>query len=100
MAAGSEGPRGCYGVVCAVELAGDEPDVRDRLRRHDRLLLGRLTVALRRARSEGAEVTTPLDDAARFLYTAVNGVQVEARKGIDLDDARRTLAIARRAVVR
>lgn len=100
MAGGSTGPNGCYGVVCAVELAGDEPAVRDRLRLHDERLLGRLTDALRRAATEGADVTTPFGDAARFLYTAVNGVQVEARKGISRDDARRTLDIARRTVAR
>lgn len=100
MASSSDGPRGCYGVVCAVELAGDEPEIRDRLRRHDERLVGRLTDALRSAQAEGADVTSPLDDAARFLYTAINGVQVEARKGIDGDHARRTLAIARRAVIR
>ena len=62
MASNSDGPRGCYGVVCAVELAGDEPEIRDRLRRHDERLVGRLTDALRSAQAEGADVTGPLDD--------------------------------------
>jgi len=99
MAASTDGPAGCFAVVCAVELAGDDTTTRVRLQRHDDRLAGRLADALRRAEADGATLTTTADRGARFLMTAVNGVQVEARKGISRERAGDTLTLARQAVV-
>lgn len=91
--------RGCYAVVCAIELAARDDDVRARLRRHDRRLQALVADAVHRAVSEG-DLRPDVDAgaAARFLCTAVNGLQVEARKGVSAAHARATLDLAVRAL--
>lgn len=93
MAADPGPTRGCYSVVCATELAATDPDVADRLRRHDVALRALLEEQLTAARAAG-EITGDPRAGALLLATTVNGAQVEARKGISLDDARRTLMLA------
>lgn len=92
------GPRGCFAVVCAVETS--DAAIRTRLCAHDRRVLSRIADAVRNAAAGGCEVSVAPDEAARFLYAAVTGVQVEARKGISAADARTILHLARSAVLR
>lgn len=92
--AGDPGPtRGCYSVVCATELAAVDDDVADRLRRHDAQLLALLAEELAVANARG-ELSCDPTWGARLLATAVNGVQVEARKGIAREDALTILRLA------
>ena len=89
--------RGCYAVVCAVELADRDEQARERLRRHDERLRTVLAGAIRRAVSEGDLRVDP-EAGARLLLTTVVGLQVDARKGVDRDTARATLDLALRAL--
>jgi AcrR family transcriptional regulator len=97
-AASDLGPtRGCYAVVCAVELSERDLHVRERLRRHDARMLALLTAAVRRAVREG-DVDVEPEAGARLLHTTVVGLQVDARKGVTAADARSTLDLALRAL--
>lgn len=98
-ASGDSSTRGCFGVNCATELAETDPEVRELLRRADAVVVALLADAVRAAVVAG-EVRDDVDpvDAARFLYTTVNGLQVEARKGISPSRARATAAMALRAL--
>jgi AcrR family transcriptional regulator len=89
--------RGCYAVVCAVELAERDEQARERLRRHDDRLRTLLASAVRRAVSEGELDVDPVA-GARLLLTTVIGVQVDARKGVSAETARSTLDLALRAL--
>lgn len=92
--AGDPGPtRGCYSVVCATELAATDDAVAARLRQHDEQLLALLSAELAVAVARG-ELRGDPDRGARLLATTVNGVQVEARKGITRDDALAILHLA------
>lgn len=88
---------GCYAVLAAIELAGTDPDTRRRLRRHDAKLRAIVADRLRAADLAGDLDCDP-DVGSKMLCAAVNGVQVEARKGITLADARSILALALRAL--
>jgi len=90
---------GCYAVVCATELAAKSADVRERLRRHDRRLHTLIASAVRQAVADG-DFRSDVDPtaAAHFLSTAVNGLQVEARKGVSAPQAKATLSLALRAL--
>ncbi len=91
--ASSDSPqRGCYAVTCATELAATDAAVRDRLRQHDDRIRAVLADALRAANATGQTHCDP-HLGARLLFTAVNGIQVEARKGVSFDDARSTLLL-------
>ncbi len=88
--AGDDSPTGgCYAVFCAAELAETDPAVRALLKAHDRAILGYLADALR----DGEFACEP-HSGARLLYTTVNGLMIEARKGIGVDEARATLSLA------
>ncbi len=89
--------RGCYAVMCATELAETDPWVRDRLRRVDKALRRHVAQVLSNANSQG-ELNCDPKAGADFLATTVNGLQVESRKGIGLDDARSILALALNAL--
>lgn len=89
--------RGCYAVVCAVELAERDDEARERLRRHDDRVRAALAGAIRRAVADGDLRVDPAA-GARLLLTTVVGLQVDARKGLDRDTARSTLDLALRAL--
>ena len=89
--------RGCYAVVCAVELAECDGQARERLRRHDDRLRALLASAVRRAVSEGDLDVDP-EAGARLLLATVVGLQVDARKGVSPGTARSTLDLALRAL--
>lgn len=92
--ASADGPtRGCYSVVCATELAATDPAVADRLRRHDDEIRALLRTELEVARARGELAGDP-EAGARLIATTVNGIQVDARKGIDHDTALTTLRLA------
>ncbi len=96
--ASDPGPtRGCYAVVCAVELSDCDERARERLRRHDERLRAVLAGAVRRAVSEGDLRADP-EAGARLLLTTVVGLQVDARKGVSPDAARSTLELALHAL--
>ena len=98
-AGGENGPAGCYAVRCAVDTAEDDAWVRERLARHDRALHDELTAAVARAVAGGElEVVDP-PAFARLLLVLVNGIQVEARKGITTAAARAVLTTALRQPV-
>ena len=99
MAGHSGGPRGCFAVVCAVEVADSDEAIGDRLRRHDDRVIARVADAFRAAEAAGATLTVPPLEAARFVYNAVTGVQVASRKGITAADAGRILHLARTSVL-
>ncbi|MDY7105473.1 MAG: TetR/AcrR family transcriptional regulator [Actinomycetota bacterium] len=98
-ASGDSATRGCFGVNCATELSETDDAVRGALRRNDARLVARLADAVRAAAAAG-ELSSDLApvETARFLYTTVCGLQVEARKGIALEQARATVAMALRAL--
>lgn len=92
--ASSAGPtRGCYAVVCASELAATDASVRRRLVAHDERLRAVVAEAIAAA-NRGGDLSADPRRGARLLCTTVNGVQLEGRKGISLDDARATLMLA------
>lgn len=85
--AASDSPtRGCFAVQCAAELAENEPDVRERIRRHDETLRALVAARLASAVADGELAGDP-DTLARLVLTFVNGLQLEARKGIERRDA-------------
>ncbi len=96
-AASKSSTRGCYAVACATELAETDPIVRERLVAHDKQLRALIAGALRSASVTGGVSIDP-EVGARLLCTTMNGLQVEARKGITLKDARATFAAIRRAL--
>lgn len=96
-AARTDPTRGCYAVNCAVELADSDPAARSRLQRHDRALRSVVQDALADARRLGELCADP-GAGALLLCTTVNGLQVEARKGITLAEARAIVALALHAL--
>lgn len=95
-AGGEDGPPGCFAVACAVDTAENDPWVRERLARHDRALHDEVTDAVARAVVGGQLVVADPPAFARLLLVLVNGIQVEARKGITTEAARAVLATALR----
>ncbi|MGL4340772.1 MAG: TetR/AcrR family transcriptional regulator [Rhodoglobus sp.] len=89
--------RGCYAVVCATELAASDTDIRARLRAHDRKLHTQVADAIRLAVAEG-DLNGDPEVGARLLCATVNGVQVEACKGISATEASGILRMALNAL--
>jgi len=89
--------RGCYGVICATELAEGNPKIRKRLKVHDRRLRALVAQTLRAAADAG-ELSIDPALGARLVCTTLNGLQVESRKGISLADAEATLETVIRAL--
>ena len=86
-AASDDSPtRGCFAVQCAAELAGTDPEVRARLARHDAALLALVRTRLAAVPSGSGSAPDP-DAWAPLLATLVNGLQLQARKGISRRDA-------------
>lgn len=87
----TSGPVGCYAVQGATALGDiDDPWVRQRLAAHDRALLDEVSGALARlAAAEGADQAGRGDHVlrARLLLALMNGLAVEARKGITTAEA-------------
>jgi len=84
-------------VICATELAEGNPKIRKRLREHDRRLRARVAQTLAAA-VQAEELSVDPDLGARLVCTTMNGLQVESRKGISVDDAEATLATVLRAL--
>ncbi len=89
--------RGCYAVELAAERAAVDERVRSLLIDHDERLRGIIGGAVSRAREAG-QITGDVDGITRLLFTTVNGLQVEARKGISRDAARLVIDTALAAV--
>ena len=92
-ATGEGAGRGCYVVVSSIELAGSDPVAVERIRSHDERRRTRVAASLRAANAAG-ELDCDPDLGARLLCTTVDGLQVEARKGIPAADARGMLHLA------
>ena len=73
-------------MQCASELAEREPDVRERIVAHDERLRAAVAANLQRAGEEGDFQGDP-NVHARVLLTLVNGLQLEARKGVTRTEA-------------
>jgi len=83
-ASGAAGKRGCLVVATAMELAGHDIEVEQRIRRFFKAMETRLTAALTRARAAGELV----DDAepatvARLLVCLVEGMRVVSKTSAD-----------------
>lgn len=89
---------GCFAVNCSVERAAVTPEVAERLRHHDDSILALLAAGIARVAEEEGRALDP-EGGAALLYTAINGLQVAARKGIARDEATRILTTARDAVI-
>ena len=79
--------RGCYAVELATERAGSYDDVRTLLVDHDRAMRRLVSDAVGRAVDAG-DLSGDPDAVALLLCTTVNGLMVEARKGISDREAR------------
>ena len=82
--------RGCYAVELATERAAVDDEIRTTLVEHDKKLR-RLVAGAVRSAVESGEISGDVDGIARLICTTVNGLQVEARKGITKSAARRTI---------
>ncbi|MEM7322101.1 MAG: TetR/AcrR family transcriptional regulator [Actinomycetota bacterium] len=82
--------RGCYAVELAAERAAVDDRVRQLLVEHDNTMRQLVAGAVQDAIDEGL-VTGDADGLARLICTTVNGLQVEARKGITDTEARATI---------
>ena len=92
--AGADGPaKGCYAVTCAAELAESDEAIAERLRRHDLAMRRALAGAIGRAVDAG-ELHCDPERGADLLFTTLNGLQVEARKGITVERAASILDFA------
>lgn len=96
-AAADVSTRGCYVVVSAIELSETDPAALREIRRYDDGRRSRVAGALRAANSAGQLDCDPVI-GARLLCTTIDGIQVEARKGISAADARATLRLALHAL--
>lgn len=94
-----DGPtKGCFAVNCSIERAAADPEVADRLRRHDDAIVALLEQGLARvAAEEGRDLDVVT--GAGLLYATINGLQVASRKGVSRERAERVLALARSAAV-
>jgi TetR/AcrR family transcriptional repressor of nem operon len=83
-ASGAGGKRGCLVVATAMELAGHDIEVEQRIRRFFKAMETRLTAALTRARAAG-ELATAVEPAtvARLLVCLVEGMRVVSKTSPD-----------------
>jgi TetR/AcrR family transcriptional regulator, transcriptional repressor for nem operon len=81
---GVAGKRGCLVVATAMELAGHDSEVEQRIRRFFKAMETRLTAALARAQAEGAlaDGVEPAT-AARLLVCLVEGMRVVSKTSSD-----------------
>ncbi|MEM8926137.1 MAG: TetR/AcrR family transcriptional regulator [Actinomycetota bacterium] len=79
--------RGCYAVELATERAAVDEGIRAQLLDHDAALRRIVADAVQGAIDDG-RLSGDADGVARLLCTTVNGLQVEARKGIAEPEAR------------
>ncbi len=81
---GAAGRRGCFVVATAMELAGQDPEISNRLGRFFKAAEARLTSAVARAAAE-AGLTRQIDpgSVARLMLSMVEGLRVIAKTGID-----------------
>ncbi|MEM9609671.1 MAG: TetR/AcrR family transcriptional regulator, partial [Actinomycetota bacterium] len=84
--------RGCYAVELAAERAAVDERIRAILVDHDRRLLELVADTVRRGVDAGELIGEP-EAVARLLTATVNGIQVEARKGISYADAMATFDV-------
>ncbi|MEM7337270.1 MAG: TetR/AcrR family transcriptional regulator [Actinomycetota bacterium] len=82
--------RGCYAVELAAERAAVDEDVRTQLVDHDNEMRNIVGQTVRRAVDAG-ELTGDPDGITRLICTTVNGLQVDARKGLSEQSARLTI---------
>ena len=81
---GAAGRRGCLVVATAMELAGHDLEIEQRLGRFFKAAETRLARAVARAATEG-RLTHEIDPAsvARVLLSMVEGIRVIAKTGVD-----------------
>lgn len=80
-------PRACYAINCIVELAPHDPDVRARLAEHQTRLLALYEATIRRGQADGTLLKKRApDEAARWVQTTINGIQVAAKGGASPED--------------
>jgi TetR/AcrR family transcriptional regulator, transcriptional repressor for nem operon len=81
---GVAGKRGCLVVATAMELAGNDTEVEQRIRRFFKAMETRLTAALTRAQAEG-ELVDGVEPAtaARLLLCLLEGMRVVSKTGSD-----------------
>jgi TetR/AcrR family transcriptional repressor of nem operon len=81
---GAAGKRGCLVVATAMELAGHDTEVEQRIRRFFKAMETRLTAALGRAKSEGrlADGVEPAT-AARLILCLLEGMRVVSKTSSD-----------------
>lgn len=79
---GAHGRRGCLLVATAMELAGHDPDVEDRVRGFFKAMESKLAGAFSRARTAG-ELAPDVEpaSAARILVCFVEGLRVTGKTG-------------------
>ena len=78
--------RGCFMVNCAVEQSHDDPEAASRILAHAERLEAAFLAALTRARASGELGSEhDLDDLARYLVVATNGILVGVRMRQPLD---------------
>jgi TetR/AcrR family transcriptional repressor of nem operon len=81
---GPSGKRGCLVVATAKELAGQDPEVRQRIRKFFDAFEQKLTATLVRAQAAG-ELAGGVDPSnlARILLSVMEGLRVVGKTGID-----------------
>ncbi|MEM7272901.1 MAG: TetR/AcrR family transcriptional regulator [Actinomycetota bacterium] len=82
--------RGCYAVELAAERAAVDDRVRSLLVDHDAVIRDTVAAAVRDAVGAG-RVSGDADGVARLICTTINGLQVDARKGLTRPEARATI---------
>ena len=82
--------RGCYAVELAAERAAVDARIRSLLVDHDGAMRELVADATRHA-IESGRVSGDPDAIARLILTTVNGLQVDARKGLTEPEARLTI---------
>lgn len=82
--------RGCYAVELAAERAAVDERIRSLLVDHDAAMRDLVARAARNAIETGRVSGDP-DAVARLILTTVNGLQVDARKGLTESEARLTI---------
>lgn len=82
--------RGCYAVELAAERAAVDERIRSLLVDHDAEMRDLVTGAARDAIDSGRVSGDPAA-VARLILTTVNGLQVDARKGLTESEARLTI---------
>ncbi len=81
---GGAARRGCLVVATAMELAGHDPEVEQRIRRFFKTMETRLTAALKRAQAEG-DLVDGVEPAtvARLLVYLLEGMRVVSKTSSD-----------------